>query len=256
VTDYETFITVVAADADIGLEAAERASRVVLETLGERIAQGEARDLAEQLPPELAPSIATTTPAEGFDVDEFVRRVAEREGVDAASAERHARAVFTALSRAVDRREYEQMAAELSKDYSPLLAIGRAAQIASAEVFAQHVAGRTGLDPDDARRATDAVLETLAERIAAGEVRDLIARLPIALHDPLKRGAARNGGDAVRMSVDEFLARVAEREGVGVEDARDHARAVIRTLREAVGDQEFIDVTVELPREYESVLQG
>jgi uncharacterized protein (DUF2267 family) len=254
VIDYEAFIAIVAEDADIGSEAAERASRAVLETLGERIAQGEGRDLAGQLPPELAPSIATTTPAEGFDVDEFVRRVAEREGVDVATAERDARAVFTALSRAVDRREYEQMAAELSKDYSPLLAFGPAIQTVSADVFVQRVAERTGLDPDDARKATDAVLETLAERIAAGEVRDLIARLPIALHEPLKRGAARNGGNAMRMGVDVFLARVAEREGVGVEDARDHVRAVILTLREAVGDQEFIDVTVELPREYESVL--
>lgn len=252
--DYETFITIVAEDADIAFEAAEHASRAVLETLGERIAQGEARDLAEQLPPELSPSIATTTSAEAFDVDEFVRRVAGREGVDVASAERHARAVFTALSRAVDRREYEQMAAELSKDYAPMLAVGPHVEVVSAEAFVERVAERTGLDPDDARRATDAVLETLAERIAAGEVRDLIARLPRALHEPLKRGAERNGGKAMHMGVDAFLARVAEREGVDAEAARDHARAVIRTLREAIGDQEFVDVTVELPREYESVL--
>jgi uncharacterized protein (DUF2267 family) len=253
--DYETFMTIVGEEAELGWDAAERAARAVLETLGERIAQGEARDLAGQLPPELSPWIATTTSAEGFDVDEFVRRVAEREGVDVASAERHARAVFTALSRAVDRREYEQMSAELSKDYSALLAIGPQIDVVAAEVFLQRVAERTGLDPEDARRATDAVLETLAERIAAGEVKDLIARLPVALHEPLRRGAARSDGKATRIGLDAFLRRVAEREGIDdLEEARDHTRAVIRTLREAIGDREFVDVTDELPREYETVL--
>src|SRR3954452_8067571 len=171
--DYERFITVVAEDAEIGFEAAERAARAVLETLGERIAQGEARDIAAQLPPELSPYIATNTPADGFDVDEFVRRIAERAGVDAATAERHARAVFTALSRALDRREHDQMATELSKDYWPLLGRGLRVDVVSADVFFQQVAERAGLDYDEARRAAEAVLETLAERIAGGEVEDL-----------------------------------------------------------------------------------
>jgi uncharacterized protein (DUF2267 family) len=163
--------------------------------------------------------------------------------------------VFTALSRAVDRREYEQMAAELSKDYSALLAIGPQIDVVAADVFLQRVAERTGLDPEDARRATDAVLETLAERIAAGEVKDVIARLPVALHEPLRRGAAHSDGEATRIGLDAFLRRVAEREGIDdLEEARDHARAVIRTLREAIGDREFVDVTDELPREYETVL--
>jgi uncharacterized protein (DUF2267 family) len=251
--DYETFIRTVAADADIGFGEAERAARAVLETLGERIAQGEARDLAVQLPPELSPWIATTTPAEGFDVDEFIRRIAEREEVDAVTAERHARAVFTALSRALDRREHDQMVAELSKDYWPLLARGPHVEVVSAEAFLQRVSERTGLDADAARAATDAVLETLAERIAGGEVEDLRARLPVALHEPLERGSARTGGKATKMGVDEFVRRVAERERVDIEQAQDHARAVLGTLREAVGN-EFVDVTAQLPDEYEAVL--
>jgi uncharacterized protein (DUF2267 family) len=193
------------------------------------------------------------TPAEGFGVGEFIRRVAAREGVDNATAERHARAVFTALSRAVDRREYDQMAAELSKDYWPLLARGPQVEVVSAETFLQRVSERTGLDADRAAAAVAAVLETLAERIAGGEVDDLIARLPPALHEPLERGKERTGGKAEAMGVDAFVVRVAERESVDAEDARDHVRAVMRTLREAVGE-EFVDVTVQLPREYESVL--
>jgi uncharacterized protein (DUF2267 family) len=39
----------------IGREQAERATRATVETLAQRIAAGEARDLGEELPPELAP---------------------------------------------------------------------------------------------------------------------------------------------------------------------------------------------------------
>jgi uncharacterized protein (DUF2267 family) len=54
----------------------------------------EARDLVEQLPPELGPWLLTDADgaAEGFDVDEFLRRVASRAGVDMAAAELRARA--------------------------------------------------------------------------------------------------------------------------------------------------------------------
>jgi uncharacterized protein (DUF2267 family) len=93
------------------------------------------------------------------------------------------------------------------------------------------------------------VLETLAERIADGEVDDLITRLPLPLHAALKRDMARSPG-APRMSLDRFLDRVAEREGVTPEQARTDARAVFITLREAVGDEEFFDITVQLPPEY------
>jgi uncharacterized protein (DUF2267 family) len=55
------------------------------------------------------------------------------------------------------------------------------------------------------------------------------------------------------MSLDDFLRRVAEREGVTPAEAREHARAVFATLREAVGEDEFRDVSVQLPLEYASV---
>jgi uncharacterized protein (DUF2267 family) len=55
------------------------------------------------------------------------------------------------------------------------------------------------------------------------------------------------------MSLDEFVRRVAEREGVGLEAAFEHARAVIATLREAVGEEEFRDVSAQLPQEYAAI---
>ena len=123
----------------------------------------------------------------------------------------------------------------------------------SGEQFVRMVAERTGLDTDGAARATSAVLETLAERIAGGDVHDLISRLPALLHGPLKQGVARSGGTAHRMSVDEFLQRVADGEAVSSETAREHVRAVLSVLREAV-DEEFFDIRAQLGPEYSSVI--
>ncbi|MEA2330243.1 MAG: hypothetical protein QOH58_381 [Thermoleophilaceae bacterium] len=252
--DYEQFVTLVEQDLEVGREPAERAIRATLQTLAERIAQGEARDLAEELPDELGPWVATTTPAERFDVDEFLRRLAEREGVEVPEAERHARAVFAVLGQAVSRKQLHDLAAELPKDYAPLLPVGPQVEVLSPATFLQRVADRAAVHEDDARRATEAVLETLAERIAGGEVDDLIARLPVELHEPLKRGRERSGEKSTRMSLDEFVEHVAERAGVSTEQARDYVRAVLKTLREAVGDDEFFDVAAQLPSEYDQVL--
>jgi uncharacterized protein (DUF2267 family) len=63
-----------------------------------------------------------------------------------------------------------------------------------------------------------------------------------------------SNGAAVKMSFDEFLHRVADREGVAPAQARDHARAVLQALREAAGDDEFFDIASQLPDEYAPVL--
>jgi uncharacterized protein (DUF2267 family) len=253
--EHERFITTVQQKAAIARPDAERAARATLETLAERLSAGEARDLAAQMPPELAPALATNSEAQPFDVDDFIRRVATRGDVDVDAAERHARAVFDALRRMVSADEIEDMAAELPKDFAALIgeAEGRSVPVLPAETLLRRVADRAALDVDGARRAAEAVLMTLGERIAGGEVDDLIGRLPAELQPPLRRGKAASKGVARRMSLDDFLRRVAEREGVTPTEAREHTRAVFATLREAVGEDEFRDVSVQLPLEYASV---
>jgi uncharacterized protein (DUF2267 family) len=252
--DHESFVRIVEDALGTSRDDAERAVQATLQTLAERLDRGEARDLAAELPPQIAAWLATAGPAERFDVDEFVARVAAREGTDLATAEAHARAVFVALGQAVSAGELDDMAAQLSSDYRWLLPRGDHVDVTTAEAFWQRVAERAGLDADGARRAAAAVLETLAERIAGGEIDDLIDRLPIALHAPLKRGRERSGGRATAMGFEDFVRRVAEREGVEASQARAHTRAVILTLREAIGDEEFFDVTVQLPDEYVAAL--
>jgi uncharacterized protein (DUF2267 family) len=258
--NHDQFVNTVAQEARVGFDEAERATRATLETLAERIAAGEARDLAEQLPPELAPWLAPRPRPERLDADQFVRHVARREGIDDEEAERHARAVFEALRRTVTPKEFSDLVAELPKDFAALLPQGTP-EVVSVDSFTRRVADRTGLRQRDAKRVVEAVLETLAERIAAGEVDDLEARLPRRLHAALERGKERSGGKAQRMSFEQFVQKVAEREAVksdkvDVEAAREHVVDVLRTLREAVGDDEFFDLSAELPREFHEALQG
>jgi uncharacterized protein (DUF2267 family) len=265
---YERFITTIEQRAGISWVDAERAAKATLETLGERISAAQARQLAEDLPPQIRRWLtperreAERGPdAQDFDVDAFLRRVAEREGVDPETAEHHAKAVFIALARLVRGQEIAQLAAQLPSDYRRLLydAAKRrrdpgAPEVLTVEMFVRRVARRSALGLPEAHRASEVVLETLAERIAGGEADDLAEQLPEELRPPLERGKVRSGGKAQRLSLDEFIERIAEREGVSYEQALDHARAVFAALRETLTDKEFSDLLSELPRGYYEAL--
>src|SRR4051794_15048791 len=183
--DYRGFIATVREDAHIPDEEAERAACATLQTLAERISIGETEDLAERLPDELRPCL---TPAGGdrhFHADEFLRRVAERVGVDPPTAERDARAVFLALWQAVGPEEFADMRSELPRDFDDLLdeALRQAPpprgvrQPPSAAItydeLVRRIADRADLDEEAAKGALDAVLEALALRISGGQIDDL-----------------------------------------------------------------------------------
>jgi uncharacterized protein (DUF2267 family) len=260
----ERFISTIQERARVSPEVAERAARATLETLARRISRPVALELAEVLPPDLrAPLESAPERPETFHVEELVRRVAEREGVPAEEAARHARAVFVALARIAPHFEYDDLVADLPQEFEPfagdiaarIRASGRRDPL-SANAFLDRVARRAGLDRPAAQRATEAVLETLAERITGGEVDHAAVALPEELRPPLELGKARTGGNARRMSLDEFIARVAEREGEGVdfEDALHHARAVFETLGEVLPPKEVSDILSQVPRAYQETL--
>jgi uncharacterized protein (DUF2267 family) len=259
---YERFISAIEQQLGMPWTGAERTARATLETLAERLDASQAHQLADDLPQQLARWLLDGGPhGQRFDVAEFGRRVAQREGVAEPTAAEHARAVFVALARLVRKDELKQLADALPRDFRLLLgeALRRprdpsAAELMSIEEFTRRVADRAGSDAAGAVRAIDAVLETLAERLAAGEVEDMIEVLPPELRAPLQRGIERGGRKAIAVSVDEFVERVADREGLSTEQALDHVRAVFSTLRDALPDKEWSDLLSELPRRYQEEL--
>jgi uncharacterized protein (DUF2267 family) len=254
---YANFISTIEQVAGIDRDQADRAARAVLETLAERITGGEARDIAVFAPKELRPALTgAKEPAEAFDLAEFLRRVAGREGVDTDTAREHARAVFVALGQAVAPGEIRDMVAQLPRDFGPLLdaaGIGRRRAMDSDQDLVTQVAQLAGLDPDEARRATEAVLETLAVRISDGEVEDLEEELTADLRPALERGLQESRA-ATHMTADEFVRRVAEREGVDEDTAREHARAVFAALRRVISGEEFSEMAAQLSKDYELLL--
>ncbi len=233
---------------------ADKALRVTLVTLGERIGRDEARHIATALGPSLGGWVFARGTPEPFDVDEFVRRVADREGVNLATAERHASAVFTALRQALPEAEFAHLRGRLPKDFGSLLGEVPVVVVPTDDDILAAVADRLGSDTGSAARVTDAVLCTLAERIAPGDVDHLIGRLPVRLHRPLREGRAQASERTRTMTLDRFLNRVAARSGIAPEDAERATEAVLAVLRDVAGPQEMIDIDVQLPDEYHHLL--
>lgn len=124
---YDEFIKHVQTVAQLNSrEEAERATRATLETIKERIVGDEAKDLASQLPKELAQCLHGREGEDGrhFPVEEFYQRVSEKEGVEPTTAVTHARAVFAVLQDAVTPGEFADVRANFSDDYAELFATG------------------------------------------------------------------------------------------------------------------------------------
>jgi uncharacterized protein (DUF2267 family) len=251
-----TLLTIVQRAAGLDPPAAQRATEATLRTLAERITGGEASDIAAFLPRAMRGwMVPTPEPAEPFDRREFIRRVAEREGVDADIAEEHVRAVFQMLGFAVAPGELRDMASQLPRDFEDLLevaGVGRRSALTRDDIVGR-VAQLLEVDRETARRATEAVAQALAVRISAGEVADLEAELPGELRDAMERGLAESRA-ARKMSEPEFVALVARLEHVEPKEAERHAHAVFRVLREALSPKEFSDMAAQLSDDYAPLL--
>ena len=112
--------------------------------------------------------------------------------------------------------------------------------------FINLVQRRARLDnEEEALRATEATLKTLAERITAEEAEQLAAQLPAEvgryLKDPEKQEA---------FDLDNFYYHVSIRESVGLPEVIRHARAVMSVVSQAVSTGEMQDILDQLPGEY------
>lgn len=118
--------------------------------------------------------------------------------------------------------------------------------------FIKHVQSVARLNSrEEAERATQATLETLKERLVGDEAKDLAAQLPQQLGQYLR---GREGQNGQHFTLEEFIQRVSEQEGVDATAAKSHIRAVFSVLQQAVTPGEFDDVRVNLSDDYAEVL--
>lgn len=116
--------------------------------------------------------------------------------------------------------------------------------------FVESVAQRGKVPRGLAQALTYASLQTLGQRISGGEAEDLASQLPAELQPSLlEADQAAEDFDA-----EDFARRVAEQVSVATDTARDGARAVLETLREAVSPGEWDRVTAQLSEDYRALV--
>ncbi|SCF06554.1 Uncharacterized conserved protein, DUF2267 family [Micromonospora coriariae] len=124
------------------------------------------------------------------------------------------------------------------------------------EDFINAVATRAKVSTDQAATLTGATLQTLADRISAGQAEDLAYQLPDGLDDHLRKPPPhRRQEHAQSFGLDEFVRRVADRPAVDRSLAAAGVGAVLTTLREAVSRDEFEDAMAQLPKEFRQVME-
>ncbi len=110
---------------------AARAICATLETLGERLSEGAAMNLAAQLPPGIGDYLRLSRKnAQRFSLDEFFERIADREGagVDMPQSVYNTRAVMTVLKEAVTPGLLDKIREQLPGEYDSLFEAGMEGQ--------------------------------------------------------------------------------------------------------------------------------
>lgn len=118
---YDQFLATVTDRGEYrSAEEAERATLAVLGLLGRRLTEGEAKDLAAQLPATLADVLTEAGPAEAFGVEEFLRRLAAEVNGSEQTARWDASAVLSTVADAVSGGELNQVLSQLPAAYAEL----------------------------------------------------------------------------------------------------------------------------------------
>ncbi len=117
------------------------------------------------------------------------------------------------------------------------------------------IAERTGLSREESADVTRAVLEGLASQLSEGEVKHVVVDLP----DPLAqefRAPKRHRSEAHPVAALDFIRQVSHRTGLNPEDARAGTSAVLDTLRETLGEEDYRHLLGQLPAEYTKLAQS
>ena len=100
--------------------AAVRATRATLTTLGERLQEGEATDIASPLPREIDRYLTEADSGQRFDYDEFLGRVAERGGVDKPDANYRSQQIVALVNKVVPPGNIRKVRDQLPGEYENL----------------------------------------------------------------------------------------------------------------------------------------
>lgn len=118
------FIERVRRDGDLDSnEDAETVTVSTLQTLSDRIAEGQAEDIADELPDELAGTLSVEGgQATELTVEQFLERVAtdEQEASIEGDTENHVRAVLSTLEATIDDEESRALREQLPESYERL----------------------------------------------------------------------------------------------------------------------------------------
>ena len=119
--DYAELLQQVQTAAALDPATAEHVSLATVTTLAERMSHDELVRLGRRLPNQLQAAVRGGSPTcQPFGADEFVRRVAQRMGVEPQAAWTHVRAVLGTLEREV--AEMEEVRQRLPRDFDALMA--------------------------------------------------------------------------------------------------------------------------------------
>jgi uncharacterized protein (DUF2267 family) len=111
--------------------------------------------------------------------------------------------------------------------------------------FIEQVGALVDVPLEEAEALTEATLRTLARRISRGQARDLAQRVPVEFGPFL----VKDREEAEAFPYDEFVELVADDADVDYLTADEGVGAVLRVLRDVVGEKEFADTMAQLPRE-------
>lgn len=102
-------------------DQAYEAIEATLDTLRQRLTGNEPRNLASQLPPEIAGPLDGEGGGEDFSISEFYDRVAEKENAGREEATGHARAVTATVQELVTAGELDDVREQLKGEFEELV---------------------------------------------------------------------------------------------------------------------------------------
>ncbi|MDB5164267.1 MAG: hypoxic response protein 1 [Candidatus Saccharibacteria bacterium] len=94
----------------------EDALDLVVETIATRLAPGQRKDFASQLPEELEDIAMRPTIAQQFSADDMLEELCELEDIDRGRAKKQVMAVWRALKDAISPRKIENIRSQLPED--------------------------------------------------------------------------------------------------------------------------------------------